>query len=71
MLGSFYPACENCGALYADRETHQRFHDALTALYQKAFGLSDEEFEQNTGQPAAERDARLLAAAEKLRGSSG
>jgi hypothetical protein len=67
MFGFPYPACESCGAFYADREAHQGFHDMLLLLYQRGFGLSDEEFERNTGQSAEERDTRILGRAEKLR----
>lgn len=62
MFGFPYPECENCGAVYANREAHQRFHDSIGAIYQKAFGMTDEEYERVTGQPAAERDDRILAA---------
>ena len=57
-----YPVCENCGAAYGNRQAHQRFHDSISALYQKAYGMTDEEYEQNTGCSAAERDERILAA---------
>jgi len=65
-----YPVCENCGAAYGDFEAHQRFHDSIGALYQKAYGLTDEEYERNTGSSAAERDARIFAAVRKREGAA-
>ena len=65
MFDFLYQTCEACGSLYIDREAHQNFHDSISALYQKAFGLSDEEYERNTGSSAAERDERILAAVRK------
>ena len=70
MFGDPFPTCENCGVPIRDHDKHQRFHDLIGALYQRAYGLSDEEYERNTGMSAAERDARIVAAAEVLRPGS-
>ena len=53
------PTCRLCGAVIGDMDAHQVFHDSLGLLWQKAFGYDDETYERVTGQPAAERDARL------------
>lgn len=64
--GPMPPVCENCGAYVGDRQAHERFHDSFAATFQQAYGLSDEEYDKISPQPAAERDARLKAALEAL-----
>jgi hypothetical protein len=47
MLGdslAWTPACPSCGCLVADKDAHQLFHQAIEAIWQEAFGLTDEEF---------------------------
>jgi hypothetical protein len=61
MFESLYQECKACGALYIDGELHQRFHDSIGVTYQKAFGLTDEEYEQFTGTSVKDRNERLAA----------
>ncbi len=57
------PSCSLCGALIADPARHQLFHDSFALVMQKALGLSDEEYQRLGGEPAADRDRRIIAQA--------
>ena len=70
VFGIVPPQCHLCGALIGDLEQHQRFHDAISLIWQEAFGLSDEEVQRMSGQSAADRKrivSGLLAAAGAVR----